>query len=105
MMLQALAIERAAATRTAERVLHDYYIALEIRSGQKSTPQSANDEPHAARILPAEDRNPSCLISCIQRRPAGGSLAGSGQAWRHKAGPEAARLIEHGLRVEKYRSG
>ncbi len=43
MMLQALAIERAAATRTAERVLHDYYIALEIRSGQKSTPQSAND--------------------------------------------------------------
>ena len=55
MMLQALAIERAAATRTAERVLHDYYIAREIRSGQKSTPQSANDEPHAARILPAED--------------------------------------------------
>ena len=68
MMLQALAIEWAAATRTAERVLHDYYIALEIRSGQKSTPQSANDEPHAARILPGEDAE-SVMLNLVY--PAG----------------------------------
>ena len=105
MMLQALAIERAAATRTAERVLHDYYIALEIRSGQKSTPQSANDEPHAARILPGEDAE-SVMLNLVYPAASGRRFScRSGQAWRHKAGPEAARLIEHGLRVEKYRSG
>jgi hypothetical protein len=68
----------------------DYYIALEIRSDQKarlSLPMMSRTPRASFR---ARMRNPSCLISCIQPGPAGGSLAVDASknlqlkaAWRH----------------------
>jgi len=70
----------------------DYYIALEIRSGQKvrlSLPIMSRTPRASFRAMM---RNPSRLISCIQPGPAGGSLAGLGKhdgtepALRRRAG-------------------
>ena len=61
----------------------------------------ACEEPHAARILPGEDAE-AVMLNLVY--PAGSGRRFScraGQAWRHKAGLEAARGIEHGVTGRK----
>jgi hypothetical protein len=53
----------------------DYYIALEIRSGQKARLSLPVMTCTPRASFRARMRNPSCLISYIQPGPAGGSLA------------------------------
>jgi hypothetical protein len=75
MMLQALPSSGPSRHEPLNVCFIDYYIALEIRSAQKARLSLPMMSRTPCTSFRARMRNLSCLISCVQPGPAGGSLA------------------------------